>query len=135
MIATKITLTDSTMTFTDALEACVYFFTQDLDQDAHLLPHAVESLDSNWIENKQTFTFENSNSIGIVNYSVDQEKATLFAESLAFWGDIIPETSTFRVEQYPVDIIPAHAVPLLVDGNFYFDSGNIIEELTNVEII
>jgi len=135
MIATKIILTDPTVTFQDALEAMIFFFKRTAETDAQLLPHTVETLDNNWIANSQNFTFEHSNSVGIVNYSVDQEHATLFAESLDVWNHIIPETSTVRFEQYTVNEIPASATPILVDGNFYFGPDNILDGSEHIQTI
>jgi len=135
MIATKIILTDTTVTFPDALEAVMFFFVRTSETDAQLLPHTIETLDNNWIANRQNFTFENSNSVCIINYSVDQENATLFAESLDVWNHIIPETSTVSVVQYEVNEIPANATPILVDGDFYFGSDNMLDGVEHIETI
>ena len=124
MIVTKITFTDTSVLFADALDALYWFFGQNPDIDVHLHPHSAEALSSEWILNYQTFEFNNQHSLGVVNYSADQEKATLFAESLTFWHNIMPPTTTWQIDQYPVSEIPAQAVPIMIDGEFYLTPSN-----------
>ena len=133
MIATRIILSDPSVTFDNLFEASTYFLTANSDSDSILMQHAVESItEQQLIENKQTFTFNDAHTVGIVNYSVDQAKADLFAASLTFWKDVVPSTTTVTIEQTPVDAIPTHAVSILHNDGFYLHPQNI--ELDPVDI-
>lgn len=126
MIATKIIFSDPSVTFDNLFEASTYFLGSNSENDAILMQHAVESItDQQWIENKQTFTFDNAHTATIVNYSADQTKADLFKASLTFWNNVVPSTATVTIEQTPIDAIPAHAVAILHNDGFYLDPQNI----------
>ena len=126
MIATRIILSDPSITFDNLLDASTYFLSANNDTDIVLTQHATESItDQQWIENAQTFTFDDAYTIGIVNYSADQTKADLFKASLTFWHELVPPTTTVTIEQTPVDAIPDHAIPILHNGAFYLDEQNI----------
>jgi hypothetical protein len=135
MIATKIVLKNSTVEFSNPLEAILFFLGQPERYEtleAHLMPHAIESLSSNWIENKQTFSWDPPNTLGIVNYSVDQENATQFAESLTFWSSVLPNNSTYSIEQYTVGEIPTNAVPIVVNESFYLSPDTVDDGLATI---
>ena len=126
MIATRIIFSDLSVTLDNLFEASNYFLTTNIENDSILMQHAVESItNQQWIENKQTFTFDDAHTVGIVNYSVDQAKADLFLASLTFWKDVVPTTTTVTFEQTPVDAIPTHATPILHNDGFYLDPNNI----------
>jgi hypothetical protein len=126
MIATKIIFSDPSVTFDNLFEASNYFLDANSNIDEILMQHAVELItNQQWIENKQTFTFDNAHTVGIVNYSADQAKADLFAASLTFWQDSVPSTTTVTIEQTQVDAVPTHAVPILHNDGFYLDPQNI----------
>jgi hypothetical protein len=124
MIATKITLTDSTNQFEDLISAIMFFLGHG--DSYQLMSHATETIvANNWIENTQNFELVNPNTINIINYSENTEKSQLFANSLAWMDGWLPSDTTRTIEQYSVEEIPSTATPILVDGLFYLNDNTI----------